>query len=61
MDELHKRVSEEQAKVLLQGYGQELLRRAELQELLSTGNTRFFGLLKQYRYLTVSLAWTTLT
>jgi transposase len=49
MDQLHKRFTDEQIKVLLQGYCQGVLRRAEVQEMLSIGKTRFFALLKQYR------------
>lgn len=49
MDQLHKRFSDQQIKVLFQGYCQGVLRRAEVQEMLSIGKTRFFALLKQYR------------
>ncbi len=49
MDQLHKRFTDEQIKVLFQGYCQGILRRAEVQEMLSIGKTRFFALLKQYR------------
>ena len=49
MDQLHKRFTDEQIKVLFQGYCQGVLRRAEVQEMLSIGKTRFFALLKQYR------------
>lgn len=49
MDQLHKRFNDQQIKVLFQGYCQGVLRRAEVQEMLSIGKTRFFALLKQYR------------
>jgi len=49
MDQLHKRFTDQQIKVLFQGYCQGVLRRAEVQEMLSIGKTRFFALLKQYR------------
>ena len=49
MDQLHKRFTDEQIKVLLQLYCQGLLTRAGVQETLSLGKTRFFALLKQYR------------
>lgn len=49
MDQLHKRFTDQQIKVLFQGYRQGVLRRAEVQEMLSIGKTRFFALLKQYR------------
>jgi transposase len=49
MTQLHKRFTDEQVKVLLHGYCQGLLARAEIQELLGIGKTRFFALLKEYR------------
>jgi hypothetical protein len=49
MDQLHKRFTDEQIKVLFQLYCQGLLTRAGVQEMLSLGKTRFFALLKQYR------------
>ena len=49
MDQLHRRFSDEQIKVLFRGYCQGLLSRAELQDMLGIGKTRFFALLKQYR------------
>ncbi len=42
MDQLHKRFTDQQIKVLFQGYCQGVLRRAEVQEMLSIGKTRFF-------------------
>jgi transposase len=49
MDQLHKRFSDEQIKVLLQGYCKGLLRRAEVQDMLGVGKTRFFALVRRYR------------
>ena len=49
MTQLHKRFTDEQVKVLLNGYCQGLLARAEIQEMLDIGKTRFFALLKEYR------------
>jgi len=49
MDQLHKRFTDEQIRVLFQLYCQGLLTRAGAQEMLSIGKTRFFALLKQYR------------
>jgi hypothetical protein len=49
MTHLHKRFTDGQVKVLLHGYCQGLLGRAEIQEMLDIGKTRFFALLKEYR------------
>jgi len=49
MTQLHKRFTDGQVKVLLNGYCQGLLGRAEIQEMLDIGKTRFFALLKEYR------------
>lgn len=49
MTQVHKRFTEEQVKVLLQGYLQGNLSRAEVASLLEIGKTRFFALLKAYR------------
>jgi hypothetical protein len=49
MSQLHKRFTDEQIKVLLQGYSQGKMKRAEIQELLEIGKTRFFALLRKYR------------
>ena len=50
MNQLHKRFTVEQIKVLLQGYRQGNIARTDLQELLGIGKTRFFALLKAYRH-----------
>jgi hypothetical protein len=49
MDQIHKRFSVEQVKVLLQSYLQGTLSRAEVEEVLQVNKTRFFCLLKAYR------------
>lgn len=49
MDQLHKRFSVEQVKLLLQRYTEGALSRAEIEEVLGLGKTRFFALLKAYR------------
>ena len=49
MEQLHKRLTQEQVKLLIQGYDQGKMSRAEAQEMLGVGKTRFFALLKQYR------------
>jgi len=50
MDQLRKRFTAEQIKVLLQGYCQGNIARTDLQELLGIGKTRFFALLQEYRH-----------
>jgi transposase len=50
MDQLHKRFSVEQVKLLLQRYTEGELSRAELEEVMGVGKTRFFALLKAYRH-----------
>ncbi|MFA4837739.1 MAG: hypothetical protein WC749_16950 [Dehalococcoidia bacterium] len=49
MDQLHKRLTPEQIKVLLQGYCQGTIERVSAEETLGIGKTRFFALLKEYR------------
>jgi hypothetical protein len=49
MEQLHRRFTVEQVKVLLLGYSQGTLSRAEAQEMLGLGKTRFFALLQAYR------------
>lgn len=50
MDQLHKRFSVEQVKLLLQRYTEGELSRVELEEVMGVGKTRFFALLKAYRH-----------
>jgi len=49
MDQLHKRFTDDQVKVLLQGYCQGTMSRAEVEEMMNIGKTRFFALLKEYQ------------
>lgn len=49
MDQLHRRFTVEQVKVLLHGYCQGTLSRADAQSLLGVGKTRFFALVGEYR------------
>lgn len=49
MTQLHRRFTDDQVKVLLNGYCQGLLKRAEVQEMLGVGKTRFFSLVKAYQ------------
>ena len=49
MTQLHKKFTDEQVQVLLKGYSQKLMSRAEVQGMLGIGKTRFFALLKAYR------------
>jgi len=49
MTQLHKRFTDDQVKVLLNGYCQGVLATAEIQEMLGIAKTHFFALLKEYR------------
>jgi hypothetical protein len=49
MSQLRKRFTDEQIKVLFQGYCQGLISRADLQEMIGVGKSCFFMLLKAYR------------
>jgi hypothetical protein len=49
MDQLHRRFTGEQVKVLLQGYCQGTMSRVEVEDMLQVGKTRFFALLQAYR------------
>jgi hypothetical protein len=49
MDQIHKRFTTEQIKVLFQGYCQGTILRTCIEETLGIGKTRFFALLKEYR------------
>jgi hypothetical protein len=49
MEQLHKRFSAEQVKLLMQRYGEGKLARKEIEEILRISKTRFFALLKEYR------------
>ena len=49
MEQIHKRFTAEQVKVLLKGYCQGALDRPAIEETLGISKTRFFALLTQYR------------
>lgn len=49
MTHLHRRFTDDQVKVLLNGYCQGVLTRAKIQDMLGIGKTRFFAILKEYR------------
>ena len=49
MGQLHKRFSNEQVKLLLEGYVQSRIARAEVEGILEINKTRFFALVKEYR------------
>ena len=49
MCQIHRRFTDEQIKVLFQGYRQGQLSRTNVQELLGIRKSRFFALLKAYR------------
>jgi len=49
MKQLHKRFTDGQIKVLLQGYCQGILRRDKVQEMLGISKSQFFALLREYR------------
>ena len=48
MEQIHKRFTVEQVKVLLKGYCQGTLDRVGIEEILGISKTRFFALLRQY-------------
>jgi hypothetical protein len=50
MDQVHKRFTADQVRVLIKGYCQGTLDRSAIQETLGIGKTRFFALLRQYRW-----------
>ena len=49
MSQLHRRLSDEQVRVLLESYCAGQLKRADVQDVLGIGRARFFVLLKAYR------------
>jgi hypothetical protein len=49
MSQIHKRFTDEQVKVLLQGYCQGKISRVDVQDLLGIGKSRFFSIIKAYR------------
>jgi hypothetical protein len=49
MDQLHRRFSAEQVRLLYKRYNEGQMTRSEVLEILSIGKTRFFALLRDYR------------
>lgn len=49
MSQIHKRFSDDQVRAFFQSYCQGTLSRADVEEVLEIGKTRFFSLLKKYR------------
>src|SRR5574340_1713729 len=49
MDQLHKRFTNEQVKLLLEGYVQGRISRSEVEGILENNKSRFFALVKDYR------------
>lgn len=49
MDQIHKRFTIEQVKILFQSYIQGTITRSELEEILQINKSRFFTLLREYR------------
>lgn len=49
MDQIHKRFTVDQVKILLQSYIQGTITRSELEKILQINKTRFFAMLKEYR------------
>lgn len=50
MSQLHRRFADDQIRVLVQGCCQGKVTRADVQDLLGIGKTRFFSLVKSYRH-----------
>jgi hypothetical protein len=50
MDQIHKRFTVEQVKILFQSYLQGTIARSELEEILQINKSRFFALLREYRH-----------
>jgi transposase len=49
MDQLHKRFTDDQIRMLYRRYCEGRMSRTEIEEILGVGKTRFFALLKAYR------------
>ena len=49
MDHVHRRLTDEQVKIILKGYCKGTLDRTQAEEVLGVGKSRFFALLKDYR------------
>jgi hypothetical protein len=50
VEQVHKRFTAEQVRVLLKGYCQGTLDRSAIEEILGVSKTRFFALLRRYRH-----------
>lgn len=50
MDQLHKRFTDDQIRLLYRRYCEGMMSRIEIEEILGIGKTRFFALLKAYRH-----------
>ena len=50
MEQMHKRLTAEQVKLLLKGYCQGMMGSSSIEEILGVSKTRFFALLRQYRH-----------
>lgn len=49
MTQLHKRFTDEQIRLLFKRYGEGLMTRMEIEEIIGVSKTRFFALVKAYR------------
>jgi transposase len=49
MEQLHRRLTDEQVRLIFRNYGEGHLTRAEVQETLGVGKSQFFVLMKAYR------------
>jgi hypothetical protein len=49
MDQLHKRFTDDQIRLLYRRYCEGMMSRMEIEEILGIGKTRFFAILKAYR------------
>lgn len=49
MDQLHKRFTDDQIRLLYRRYCEGMMSRMEIEEILEIGKTRFFAILKAYR------------
>lgn len=49
MSQIHKRFTDDQVKMLFKGYCQKQFSRADVQDMLKIGKSRFFEMLKSYR------------
>jgi hypothetical protein len=58
MEQIHKRFTVEQVKILFQSYIQGIIARSEMQEILQISKSRFFTLLEEYRRDTITFSIT---